>query len=129
MLFVWDQTQQSPEKIIAAYWGGLLAGDAAGEGLPLRAVPDDFANELLCGTVSRAAECDTLIRTHAEHWRLERMPAVDRNILRLAVFELLERQTPAAVVIDEALEVARRFSGEESVQFVNGVLDAVRRAI
>jgi N utilization substance protein B len=55
------------------------------------------------------------------------MPAVDRNILRLAIFELLYMETPAAVVIDEALELARRFSGKESVQFVNGVLDAVHR--
>ena len=124
MLFLWDQTRQSPETVIAGYWGGLST-----EELPARPVADEFANQLLCGAVSRAEEADALIRTHAEHWRLERMSAVDRNILRLAVFELLEEQTPAAVVIDEALEIARRFSGDESVQFINGVLDAVRKAI
>ena len=124
MLFLWDQTGETPDKVIDGYWGGL-----ASEVLPARAVVDEFANQLLCGTVSRAPEADQLIRAHAEHWRLERMPAVDRNILRLAVFELLEGQTPAPVVIDEALEIARRFSGEESVQFINGVLDAVHKAL
>ncbi len=70
---------------------------------------------------------DRRITQHAEHWRIERMPSVDRNILRLAVYEMMHSDTPAAVVIDEALELARRYSNEESVQFVNGVLDAVHR--
>ena len=65
----------------------------------------------------------------AEHWRMERMPAVDRNILRLAVYEMTHEETPAPVVIDEALELARKFSNQEAVQFVNGVLDAVHREI
>ena len=73
------------------------------------------------------AEVDEQIARHAEHWRMERMPAVDRNILRLAVYEMTRGGTPAAVTIDEALELARKFSGEESVQFVNGVLDAIHR--
>ena len=124
MLFLWDQTRETPEKVIEGYWGGL-----ASEVLPARAVVDEFANQLLCGAVRRAPEADLLIQAHAEHWRLERMPAVDRNVLRLAVFELLEAQTPAPVVIDEALEIARRFSGDESVQFINGVLDAIRKAL
>ena len=63
----------------------------------------------------------------SENWRLERMPAVDRNILRLAVYEMTDLETPAPVVIDEALELARQFSGDESVSFINGVLDAVHR--
>jgi len=71
---------------------------------------------------------DGLITRHAEHWRMERMPAVDRNILRLGVYELLHGPTPAAVTIDEALELTRKFSSEESVQFVNGVLDAIHRS-
>ena len=125
MLFLWDQSRQAPESVIAGYWGGLSSEEA-----PARAaVTDEFANQLLCGAVSRAEEADVLIRSHAEHWRLERMSAVDRNILRLAVFELLEGQTPVPVVIDEALEIARRFSGDESVQFINGILDAVRKGI
>jgi len=77
--------------------------------------------------VDKSGEIDALISSHAEHWRIERMPAVDRNILRLAIFELRHTGTPPAVVIDEALELARRFSNEESVHFVNGVLDAVHR--
>jgi N utilization substance protein B len=127
MLFLWDQTRQPPEKVVAGFWGGLLS-EAPGEDVPPRRPPDDFANQLLFGTVGRAEEADKLIQAHAEHWRLERMSAVDRNIMRLAVFELLEGQTPAPVVIDESLEIARRFSGEESVQFINGVLDAIHKA-
>ena len=79
------------------------------------------------GTVEKSGEIDALISGHAEHWRIERMPAVDRNILRLAIYELRNTDTPPAVAIDEALELARRFSTEESVQFVNGVLDAVNK--
>jgi len=124
MLYLWDQTRQEPDQVIARYWDGLFS-----EELPARRPPDDFADELLRGAVGRAGQADGLITAHAEHWRLERMPAVDRNILRLAVYELLEGQTPVPVVIDEALEIARRFSGEESVHFINGVLDAVRKQL
>ena len=84
-------------------------------------------HSLVAGAVERVEAIDERITRHAEHWRLGRMPAVDRNILRLAVFEMLHAGTPAPVVIDEALELARRFSSEESVQFINGVLDAIRR--
>jgi N utilization substance protein B len=85
--------------------------------------------QLVRGAAERMAEIDRRIAEHSEHWRLERMPAVDRNILRLAVCEMTESTTPPAVVIDEALELARRFSSEESVAFINGVLDAVRRQV
>ncbi len=129
MLFLWDQTRQPPDEVIAGYWGDLLSGEAPGEELPARPMADEFSNHLLRGAVDRVSEADALITAHAEHWRLERMSAVDRNILRLAVYELLEKKTPPPVVIDEALEIARRFSGEESVQFINGVLDAVRKAL
>jgi len=88
---------------------------------------DPFASDLVKGAIQHLDEVDERIRRHAEHWRLERMSAVDRNILRLAVFEMTYAETPAAVAIDEALELARKFSSEESVQFVNGVLDAVHR--
>ncbi len=124
MLFIWDQTRRNPEEVIEEYWGSLVVDETARQ-----VTADEFANELLQGAVRRAPEADKLIREHAEHWRMERMPAVDRNILRLAVFELLEGEIPAPVVIDEALEIARRFSGEESVQFINGVLDAVRKSL
>ena len=125
MLFLWDQTREPTDKVIAGYWEGLMSEEVS----PRRAAVDEIANQILRGAVSRVAEADPLITAHAEHWRLERMSAVDRNILRLGVFELLEGQTPAPVVIDEALEIGRRFSGEESVQFINGVLDAVRKAL
>jgi N utilization substance protein B len=129
MLFLWDQTRGTPEQVISGFWDGLWSEELPPEERPLRRVIDEFANELLRGAVGRVAESDRLITAHAEHWRLERMASVDRNILRLAVYEMLAGQTPAPVVIDEALEIARRFSGEESVQFINGVLDAIRKSL
>ena len=81
------------------------------------------------GVIEQLPEIDERIARNASHWRLERMPVVDRNILRIAVYEMLRTDTPPAVIIDEALELARQFSGEESVHFVNGVLDAVRREL
>ena len=80
-------------------------------------------------TTPRVAEIDRRLTQHAEHWRIERMPAVDRNVLRLAIYEMMSMDTPPPVAIDEAIELARRFSGEESVQFINGVLDAAKREI
>ena len=88
----------------------------------------EFATRLFEGSVARLKEIDKLIQAHAENWRLGRMAAVDRNILRLAVYELLsEDKTPSTVVINEALEVARKFSTHESAQFVNGILDSIRK--
>jgi N utilization substance protein B len=88
----------------------------------------EFATHLFEGSVARLKEIDELIQSHAENWRLSRMAAVDRNILRLAVYELLsEDKTPSTVVINEALEVARKFSTHESAQFVNGILDSIRK--
>ena len=90
---------------------------------------DAFVGTLVRGTVERQAEIDDMIKRHLQHWRLERMATVDRNILRLATYELLATATPPAVVIDESLELARRFSNDEAVQFVNGVLDAAHKEI
>ena len=86
-----------------------------------------FAKELVLGVVERRKELDADIAEHAANWRVERMAAVDRNVLRLAAFELRHADTPTAVVIDEAVELARRFGGERSPAFVNGVLDALAR--
>ena len=122
ILYQWDMRKQPVEESIEAFYGSLYSEESAEE--PDR---DEFLGQLVRGTVEKAEEIDALISGHAEHWRLERMPAVDRNILRLAIYELRNTETPAPVVIDEALELARRFSTEESVQFVNGVLDAVHR--
>jgi N utilization substance protein B len=87
-----------------------------------------FAEDLFRVATDRTSEIDELIERHAEHWRMERMAAVDRNVMRAAVAELLAfPKTPRAVIINEALEIARKFSAPESVQFINGVLDSVGR--
>lgn len=121
ILFLWDARRQPVEEAIRAYYETLYS-----EEHPER---DEFVDDLVRGTVDHLAEVDARISKHAEHWRMERMPAVDRNILRLAVYEMAHAGTPAAVAIDEALELARKFSHEESVQFLNGVLDAIHREI
>ena len=85
-----------------------------------------FVERLVSGTLANRADLDAIISKQADHWRLVRMPVVDRNILRLALFELLhEPETPHAVVIDEALEIAKRYSTPRSSQFINGILDGV----
>jgi len=121
MLFQRDFTNDDPAKIERAYFA------AVGK------VPDvarEYAERLFEGTVEHLDSIDPMIKTHAENWRLERMARVDRSVLRLAVYELLyQAETPAKVVINEACEIARKFAGDDSVPFVNGVLDGVRRAI
>ena len=121
ILFLWDARRQPVDEAIGAYYDTLYS-----EEQPAR---DPFVSELVRGTVEHIAEIDEQISKHAQHWRMERMPVVDRNILRLAAYEMIHAGTPPAVTIDEALELARKFSGEESVQFVNGVLDAIRREV
>jgi N utilization substance protein B len=89
----------------------------------------EYASRLVLGTLAKRDELDARLAERSEHWRLGRMPAVDRNLLRLALYELLfEDETPDAVVIDEAVEIAKKFSTPSSGPFVNGVLDAIRRA-
>jgi len=125
MLFEWDLRRTPLEDIASGYYGSLLVSEDS----VAQPRPDPFAQNLLQGVTSEIAAIDELITKHAAHWRIERMPAVDRNVLRIAVYEMLHTGTPPAIVIDEALELARRFAGEESVQFVNGVLDAIRREL
>ncbi len=117
--------KQGVEESAGAFYDPLFYGEEEGGEAP---EPDRFMERLVKGAMERAVEIDQRISAHSEHWRLDRMSAVDRNILRLAVYEMLEGSTPPAVVIDEALELARRFSGEDSVAFINGVLDAVYRS-
>ena len=88
-----------------------------------------FARELVAGVVDRIDELDGILGMHARNWRVSRMATVDRNVLRLAIYELRDTDTPVAVVIDEAVDLARRFGGEPSSAFVNGVLDAVAREL
>ncbi len=88
-----------------------------------------FAGRLARGTFGALSKIDPLIECQSENWRLSRIAIIDRLIIRMAIYELLDNETPAAVVIDEALELAKTFSGDGAVGFVNGVLDGVRRAI
>jgi N utilization substance protein B len=121
ILFLWDIRRPEAADAINQYYDVLYS-----EEQPQR---DPFVGELVDGTIEHLKELDERISKHAEHWRIERMPAVDRNILRLAVYEMTSGGTPPPVAIDEALELARKYSNEESVQFVNGVLDAVAREL
>jgi len=120
MLFAADVAETSPEEVVRTYWAEL--GEAELED-PAR----DFATRLATGTLSRLEALDERIRSRAEHWRIARMAVVDRNILRLAVYEFLFEPTPRTVAINEALEIARRFSTYEATQFINGILDAIKR--
>ncbi|MBK9168817.1 MAG: transcription antitermination factor NusB [Bryobacterales bacterium] len=124
ILFQWDARRQPVEEAISNYYESLYSEESAE-----RPERDPFVDILVQGVVRKLDRIDDLIRRHATSWRIERMAAVDRNVLRLGIFELAELETPAAVVIDEALELARRYSAEESVHFVNGVLDAARREL
>jgi transcription antitermination protein NusB len=121
MLFQADMGKQQPEEVRKTFWR---------ERADVGADVQGFAEDLFRVACDRSPEIDALIETHAQHWRMDRMAAVDRNILRAAVAELLGyRDTPRAVIINEALEIARKFSTPESVQFINGVLDSVGREL
>ena len=124
MLYQWEVGRTSAHEAIVTYWPARDAEDELPE------PHQTFANGLVKGTIARVEEIDRLLAAHAQHWRVERMAVLDRLVLRLAAYELLaEPDTPAKVVINEALELARTYSGEESVAFVNGVLDAVRKEL
>ena len=122
VLFEWDMRGEPVDRAIAHYYDTLYSEET--ESQPR---PDKFMEELARGTVANAEEIDKTIEARAENWRLARMPLVDRNILRLAIYELKQKAVPAPVVIDEALELARQFSSDESLPFINGILDAVHR--
>jgi N utilization substance protein B len=124
ILFQWDARKEPIENAIASFYDTLYS-----EQNETQPAPDEFVEKLVRGVVENITEIDRRLAQHAEHWRIERMPAVDRNVLRLAIFEMMALDTPPPVAIDEAIELARRFSGEESVQFINGVLDAAKREI
>jgi N utilization substance protein B len=124
MLYQWEVGRVSMSDVQRTFWP--LADGSE---------PDDaerqaFATRLAEGVVASIDDLDPMITEAAEHWRLERLNVLDRLILRLAIYELLhESETPAKVIINEALELARTFSGDDAVRFVNGVLDAVRRKL
>jgi N utilization substance protein B len=105
---------------------GLFWEHFAPDGLPRGGESERFARELVAGVEANRARIDELIAAAASHWRLPRLSRVDLNVLRLATYELLERsEIPTAVTIDEAIEIARRYGGEDSPAFVNGVLDHI----
>jgi transcription antitermination protein NusB len=119
MLFQADMGRQTPDQVRRTFWS---------EHQPIAEDVRDFAESLFRVASDRSTEIDTLIEQHAEHWRMDRMAAVDRNVMRSAVAELMAfPSTPRAVIINEALEIARKFSSPESVQFINGVLDSIGR--
>ncbi len=119
MLFQWDMSQQDPTKLEAKFWKGARAADTT------RA----FANRLFEGTAREISALDELIVKHAENWRFERLAAIDRAILRLAMYELRATDTPPKVVLNEAVDLAKKFSSEDSGAFVNGILDAFRKSL
>ena len=120
MLFQYDIARPSADDLADYYWTAF--GEEVGD------VARDYSDRLALGTISHLEQIDALIKERAEHWRISRMAVVDRNILRLAIYEFLyESDTPKTVVINEALEIARRFSTFEATQFINGILDAIKR--
>jgi len=121
MLFQGDMGKQSPEQVTKTFWLAREESDVEVRG---------FAEDLYRMATARAEEIDELIVKHLVNWRLERMPGVDRNVLRVAGAEMLGfRGTPFPIVINEALEIARRYSSPESVGFLNGVLDAMAKEV
>jgi N utilization substance protein B len=121
MLFQLDVGKQTPDQVRNTFWGAreeAIDSDTRG-----------FAEDLFRMATTREEEIDTLIGQHSANWRIPRMPAVDRNLLRLAVAELVGFPgTPVPIVINESLEIAKRYSAPESLGFVNGILDAIAKS-
>lgn len=121
MLFAADVSPSRADELVRLYWAEL--------GEEVEQDAQEFAGRVVTGVLAHRDELDERIQRHAEHWRIPRMAIVDRNILRLAVYEFMYEPTPRTVTINEALEIARRFSTFEATQFINGILDAIKRAL
>ncbi|HXJ17897.1 MAG TPA: transcription antitermination factor NusB [Candidatus Polarisedimenticolia bacterium] len=119
MLFEWDMTRQEPGRVERHFWKSARAADETRK----------FANQLFEGAVAEAASTDQMVEKLAENWRLDRLAAVDRSILRLAIYELRFGTAPPKVAIDEALELAKKFSSAEAPAFLNGILDAALKSL
>jgi N utilization substance protein B len=119
MLFQWDMSQQELSRLEKTFWKDAKAAEQT------RA----FANQLFEGAAHDAKNLDELITKHADNWRLERISAIDRAILRLAMHEMRATDTPPKVVINEAVDLAKKFSSEEAGGFVNGILDTFRKSM
>jgi N utilization substance protein B len=121
MLFQADVGKQTPDQVQATFWKSVDTVEPEVRG---------FAEDLFRSALAHQQQIDELIAANSRHWRLERMPAVDRNLLRMAVGEMLGfKSTPFPIVINEALEIARRFSAPESINFLNGILDAIAHCL
>lgn len=118
MLFQWEMGKQDPSRIENGFWANARAQKSTRE----------FANQLFENAAARAGELDPIISTHARNWRIERISAIDRAILRLAIAELRTAGTPPKVVLNEAVELAKKFSSEEAASFINGILDAAMKS-
>jgi transcription antitermination protein NusB len=119
MLFQWEMGKQDPSRIEEGFWSNVRAQKSTRE----------FANQLFENAAARTAELDPIISTHARNWRIERMSAIDRAILRLAISELRTMGTPPKVVLNEAVELSKKYSSEEAAPFINGILDAVMKSV
>jgi transcription antitermination protein NusB len=118
MLFQWEMGKQEQSRIEDGFWKIASAQKST----------RDFANQLFESAAARADELDSIIASHAQNWRIERISAIDRAILRLALAELRSTSTPGKVVINEAVELAKKFSSEDASAFVNGILDAAAKS-
>ena len=119
MLFQSDMGKQDAEQVRKTFWS---------ERKEMDETVRDFANDIFRVATDRSGEIDQVIEKHASNWKLDRMAAVDRNVIRAAVAEFIGfPQTPAPIVINEALEIARKFSSPEAINFINGVLDSVSK--
>ena len=119
MLFQWEMSPQEPARLEETFWRSARAADSTRE----------FANRLFEGAAAEAPALDALISKHSENWRLERIAAIDRAILRLAGHELRKGETPPKVVLDEAIELAKTFSSADASAFINGILDSLRKSL
>src|SRR5580700_1714296 len=119
MLFEWDMTHKKTARVRQSFWKSAKAAESTRE----------FADQLFEGAVAEADATDQLVAKLSENWKLERLAAVDRNILRLAIYEIRFGTAPVKVVIDEALELAKKFSSADSPAFLNGILDAASKSV
>jgi N utilization substance protein B len=118
MLFQWEMSQKDPRKLVEQFWKGASAAD----------LTESFANELFEGAAKQIKDLDALIEQHSE-WKMERISAIDRAILRLAIYELRANTAQRRTVFNEALELAKKYSGEESTGYLNGILHAVGKTV
>jgi len=118
MLFQWEMSQKDPRKLVEQFWKGASAAD----------LTESFANELFEGAARQIKDLDALIAQHSE-WKMERISAIDRAILRLAIYELRANTAQRRTVFNEALELAKKYSSEESTGYLNGILHAVGKTV